>query len=174
MSFEKVLRFLTAASISASLLVLVLLYRLLRRSAADVPYARHAAAALALSLGVLTLLAGVGHSVAVVSLALSATQEYGPLVILRFTTGAMLLYSGAMNIAVYRAIRAGRPWAVGIGAATCLLFSLYLLFLLPLPGTGGTAWPMLGLWIVYLPVLGAAALRSRRQDGAQLGLDPRA
>jgi hypothetical protein len=34
---------------------------------------------------------------------------------LRFTTGAMLLYSGAMNIALYRAIRAGRRWAIGVG-----------------------------------------------------------
>ncbi len=57
-------------------------------------------------------------------------REYGPLQVLRFTTGAMLVYSGAMNIAVYRAIRAGQRWAVGVGAATSLLFWLYLFFLL--------------------------------------------
>lgn len=166
MSFEKVLRLLTAASISTLLIVLVFLYRRLRRSAAETPYAYHAAAALALGLGIPTVISGVGHSVAVTSLALSGAQEYGPLMILRFTTGAMLFYSGAMNIALYQAIRAGRRWAIAMGSATGLLFVLYLLFLLPLPGTGGTVPPMLGLWSVYLPVLGAAALASRRRGGA--------
>ncbi len=166
-SFEKVFRVLAYASISAFVLVLVLLYRRLRPSAAEVPYVRHAAAALALSLGVPTVISGVGHSVAVASLALSDTQEYGALTILRFTTGAMLLYSGAMNIALYRAIRAGRRWAIRIAAATCLLFCLYLLFLFRLPGTGGTVPPMLGLWSAYLLVLGAANLASMRGNAAQ-------
>ena len=128
------------------------------------PYACQAAAAIGLSLGVVTVISGVGHSVAVASVALRE-REYGPLTILRFTTGAMLLYSGTMSMGVYRAIRAGRRWAVGVGAATCLLFWLYLLLLLPLPGTGGTVRPMLGLWSVYLLWLGAAALASGRGDG---------
>ncbi len=165
-SFEKVFRILAYASISAFVLVLVLLYRRLRPSAAEVPYVRHAAAALALSLGVLTVIGGVGHSVAVASLALSDTQEYGPLMILRFTTGAMLLYSGTMNIALCRAIRAGRRWAIRMAAATCLLFWLYLLLLFPLPGTGGTVPPMLGLWSTYLLALGAAGLASMRGNAA--------
>ena len=73
-------------------------------------------------------------------------------------TGAMLMYSGAMSIAMYRTIRAGRRWAVGVAAATSLVFWLYLMLLLPLPGTGGTVPPMLGLWSAYLLWLGAAFL----------------
>ena len=172
-SVEKVLRLLTYASISTMLLVLVLLYRRFRPSAAEVPYTRHAAAAFALSLGVPTAISGVAHSVAVASLALSGTLEYGPLMILRFTTGAMLVYAGATSIALYRAIRAGRRWAIGMSAATCLFFCLYLLFLLPLPGTGGTVPPMLGVWSVYLLVLGTAALTSRpRERATDTGMDP--
>ena len=96
---------------------------------------------------------------AVASLALSE-GEYGPLQILRFTTGAMLVYSGAMNATLYRAIKMGQREAIAVAAATTSLFLLYLLFLLPLPGTGGTVPPMLGLWSLYLLWLGAAAIRS--------------
>ena len=168
-------RNLTAAIFTIWSVVVVLLYRRFRRSAAEVPWACQAAAAIAVTLGVGTVISGVGHSVAVASLALSQ-REYGPLQILRFTTGAMLLYSGMMSVVVYRAIKSGRRWAVGVGAATGLLFWLYLLFLLPLPGTGGTVRPMLGLWSVYLLWLGAAVLSSRRGDGgaAQFSFDARA
>jgi len=157
-------RALTAAVSSIGLLVIVHLYRRFRRSAAEVPYACHVAAAIAVIFGIGNVITGMGHSVAVTSLALRE-PEYGPLQILRFTTGAMLLYSGAMNIGVYRAIRAGRRWAVAVGAASGLLFWLYLLFLLPLPGTG-TARRLLGPWSVYLLWLGAAALASKPRDGA--------
>ncbi|MFQ5740041.1 MAG: hypothetical protein ACE5JX_13625 [Acidobacteriota bacterium] len=160
--------------LSIWLLVVVLLYRRFRRAAADVPWVCHAAAAVALSLGVGTVIAGVGHSVAVASLGLSE-REYGPLQILRFTTGAMLVYAGAMNAALYRAIKVGRRPAIAAGAATALLFALYLLFLLPLPGTGGTVPPMLGLWSFYLLWLGAAAVTSMRGvGGARQRFDPRA
>jgi hypothetical protein len=116
---------------------------------------------MAVTVGVLAVIGGVGHSVAVVSLALRDTDEYGPLVILRFTTGAMLLYFGAMNIAVYGAIKVGRRWAIGVGVATGLFFWVYLVFTLPLPGTGGSVPLALGLWTVYLLWLGAAAFASR-------------
>ncbi len=158
-STEKLLRIVVAVSASTLFLVLVFVYRRLRPSAADVPYVRHAAAALVLSLGVPTVIVGLAHSVAVASLALSGTEEYGRVTIVRFTTGAMLLYTGAMNIALYRAIKAGRRWAIRVSAATCALFCVYLIFLLPL-GAGGTVPPMLGAWSVCLPILGAAALKS--------------
>lgn len=154
---------LSAAIPAIGLLVIVFLYRRFRRAFPDVPYACHVAAAIAVTFGVTNVITGVAHSVAVASLALNE-PEYGPLQILRFTTGAMLLYSGAMNIAVYRAIRAGRRWAVAVGAATGLLFWLYLLFLLPLPGTG-TVRRMLGPWSAYLLWLGAAALANKRRAG---------
>jgi hypothetical protein len=145
-------------------LAIVFIHRRLWRSASDVPYVRRVAAAIAVTFGVTFVISGVAHSLAVGSLALRRTEEYGPLVILRFTTGAMLVYSGAMNIALSRAIRAGRRWAVGVGVATGLLFWLYLIFTLPLPGTGGSVPAALGLWTVYLLWLGAAALVRRRSD----------
>ena len=55
--------------LSIWLLVIVFLYRRFRRAADDVPWACQAAAAIALSLGVGTMIAGVGHSVVVASLA---------------------------------------------------------------------------------------------------------
>ena len=139
--------------------------RRLGHSTGDVPIACHIAATIGVAFGVLAVTGGVGHSVAVGSLAWTE-PEYGSLQILRFTTGAMLLYSGAMNIALYRAVRAGRTWAIGVGVATNLLFWSHLLFVLPFPGTGGTVPRPLGAWSVYLLWLGAAAVASRRGRGA--------
>ena len=107
--------------------------------------------------GAYALVGGVGHSIAVASLTLREPQ-YGPLQILRLTTGAMLLFSGAMTLAMYPGIKAGRRSAVAVGAATALLFWLYLLFTLPLPGNGGQSRPCSVMWSVYLLSLGAAAL----------------
>ena len=76
-----------------------------------------AAAAIGVSLGVLTIISGVVHSARVTAVAFSE-REWAPLTVLRFSTGTMLIYSGAMSLAVHRAIRAGRRWAVGVGAAT--------------------------------------------------------
>jgi len=166
-------RALTAAVFSILLLIVVFLYRQFRRSAVEVPWVFQAAAAIGLTLGVLTMISGVVHSAAVTAVAFSE-REWAPLTILRFTTGAMLMYSGAMSIAMYRAIRAGRRWAVGVGAATGLLFWLYLMLLLPLPGTGGTVPPMLGLWSAYLFWLGAAVLATVPRDTAELHVSQQA
>ncbi len=158
-------KILSAATSFISLLIVVLLSRRFRRSAPEVPWACHLAAAIALIVGAGTMVGGVGHSVAVASLALSE-REYGPLQILRFTTGAILVYSGAMTLAMYPGIKAGRRWAIGVGAAAGLLVWLHLRFLLYFPGTGGTVPSFLGVWSIYLLSMGAAALASRRGDGA--------
>lgn len=150
-------RTLTAGVFSILLVIVVFLYRRFRRSADEVSWVLQVAAAISVTLGVLTMVSGVVHSAAVTAVAFSE-GEWAPLTILRFTTGAMLMYSGAMSIAMYRPIRAGRLWAVGVAAATSLLFWLYLMLLLPLPGTGGTVPPMLELWSAYLFWLAAAVL----------------
>lgn len=150
-------RTLTAGVFSILVLIVVFVYRRFRRSADEVSWVLQVAAAISVTLGVLTMVSGVVHSAAVTAVAFSE-REWAPLTILRFTTGAMLMYSGAMSIAMYRPIRAGRRWAVGVAAATSLLFWLYLMLLLPLPGTGGTVPPMLGLWSAYLFWLLAAVL----------------
>lgn len=141
--------------------IVVLLFRRFRRSAPAVPWAFHVAATFAVFLGAVALIGGLGHSAAVASLAMRE-GAYGPLQILRFTTGAMLVYFGAMSVAVFPAIKAGRRGAVGVGAAAGLLFWLYLLFLLPLPGTTGLATGFFGALSLYLPSLGAAAFASRK------------
>lgn len=146
--------------LSVWLLVGVLLYRRFRRAASATPRTYHVAAALAVTLGVVTATTGVGHSVAVASLALREA-EYGLLQVLRLTTGAMLMYSGAVNAVLYRAIKAGRRSAIWVGAATALLFVVYLLLLLPVGGRE-TVPPMLGLWSLYLFCLGAAAITAMR------------
>lgn len=140
------------------------LYRRFKRRAPDVPSACHIAAAFALIGGCVTTIAGVGHSVAVASLA-NRLNEYGPLQVLWFTTGAMLIYTGAMNAGMCGGIKAGRASAIGVATAASMLFIVYLLLVNPLPGGGGTVPPMLALWSVYVLTLiaaGIAALRSRR------------
>jgi len=79
-------RALSAAIPAIGLLVIVLLYRRFRRAVRNVPWACHVAAAIAVTFGVTNVITGVAHSVAVASLALNE-PEYGPLQILRFTTG---------------------------------------------------------------------------------------
>ena len=146
-------------------LIVVLLFRRFRHSAPGVPRAFHVVATFAVFLGAVALIGGLGHSAAVASLAMRE-GAYGPLQILRFTTGAMLVYFGAMSVAVFPAIKAGRRGAVGVSAAAGLLLWLYLLFLLPLPGTAGLATGFFGALSIYLPLLGAAAFARKPGDGA--------
>ncbi len=159
---------LSVSVLSIVLLAIVVLYRRFRRAAGDVPWVCQAAAAIALSLGALTAIAGVGHCMAVSSVALSE-RVYGNLQVLWFTTGAMLVYTGAMNAALSRAIKAGQRSAIAVSAATTSLFLLYLLFHLPMPDDGdrfsSSVAGMLGLWSLYLVWLVAAAVASRRAVG---------
>jgi len=160
-------RALSAGVFSVALIPIVFFSRRFTRRFPDEPWACHVAAAIAVTFGVSNVITGVAHSVAVASLALREPQ-YGPLQILRFTTGAMLLYSGAMSIALYRGIRAGRRSTIGVSAAAGLLFWLYLVFTFPLPGTGGNVPRELVLLTLYLFWLGAAAFASQRADRSNL------
>jgi hypothetical protein len=160
-------RALSAGVFSVALIPIVFLSRRFSRRFPGEPWACHVAAALAITFGVSNVITGFAHSVAVASLALRE-PEYGPLQILRFTTGAMLLYSGAMSIALYRGIRAGRRSAIGAAVAALLLFWFYLVFTFPLPGTGGTVPRALVLLTLYLLWLGAAAFASQRADHSAL------
>jgi hypothetical protein len=155
---------LTAASLVIMLLAGVHLCRRSRRAAPEVPWACHVAAVIALLVGAGAVVGGLGHSAAVMSLALRE-PAYGPLQMLRFTTGAILVYSGAMTLAMYPGIKAGRNGAIAVGAASGLLFWLHLRFVLPLPGTGGTVPTMLGMWSIYLLSLGAAFASRREMAG---------
>ena len=127
------------------------------------PWTCHVAAAIALVFGVITTIGGVGHSVNVAYLAWNE-PEYGPLQILRFTTGAMLIYTGATNVVMYRGIKVGRRSAIAVSAAMTSLFLLYLCFTLPLPGTGGTVPPMLVMWGIFFCWLAAAAVASQMRS----------
>ena len=157
-------RVLTAGVYSMIALVVVFLYRRFIRSADGVRWIFPAVAAIGATVGAITLLVGMIHTAAIATL---AVQEgvWVPLTILRFTTGAMLMYAGAMSIAMFRSIRAGRRWAVNVGAGASLFFWLYLVLLFPLPGTGGTVPPMLGLWSAYLVWLGGAVLTTLSREG---------
>jgi hypothetical protein len=160
-------RALSAGVFSVALIPIVFLSRRFTRKFPHEPWACHVAAAIAVTFGISNVITGVAHSVAVASLALRE-PEYGPLQILRFTTGAMLLYSGAMSIALYRGIRAGRRSAIGAGVAALLFFWFYLVFTFPLPGTGGTVPRELVLLTLYLLWLGAAAFASQRANHSAL------
>jgi hypothetical protein len=155
-------RALSGAFFSAVLLVVAILYRRFARACPEAPWACHVSAAVSVAIGVGNVISGVGHSAAVASLALRE-PGYGPLQILRFTTGAMLLYSGAMNIALGRAIAAGRRSAIGAGVASGVLFQLYLVFTLPLRGSGGSVSRELALWTIHVLWLVAAATAIRQR-----------
>ena len=145
------------------MLIVVLLARRFRRAGPEVPWVCHAAAATGLLLAAANLIGGAGHSAAVASVA-SRLPEFGALQVLWFTTGAMLLYTGAMNAALYRAIKAGRCSAIGIAAGTSLLFVAYLLFQFvhPLPGVGEEVPAFLVGWSLYLLLLGTASIAAMR------------
>ena len=160
-------RALSLAVFSVALLPIVFLSRRFTGRFPNEPWACHVAAAIAVTFGVSNVITGVAHSVAVASLAMRE-PGYGPLQILRFTTGAMLLYSGAMSLALYRGIRAGRRSTIGVSAAAGSLFWLYLAFTIPLPGTGGNVPRELVLLTLYLLWLGAAAFASQRADRSAL------
>jgi hypothetical protein len=160
-------RALSAGVFSVALIPIVFLSRRFTSRFPREPWACHVAAAIAVTFGVSNVITGVAHSVAVASLALRE-PEYGPLQILRFTTGAMLLYSGAMSLALYRGTRAGRRSTIGVSAAAGFLFWLYLVFTFPLPGTGGNVPRELVLLTLYLFWLGAAAFASRAADRSAL------
>jgi hypothetical protein len=160
-------RALSAAAFSVALLPIFFLSRRFTRRFPKGPWACHVAAAIAITFGVANVINGVAHSIAVASLAMRE-PGYGPLQILRFTTGVMLLYFGAMSIALYRGIRAGRRSAIGAGVAAGLLFWSYLVFTFPLPGTGGTVPRELVVLTLYLFWLGAAAFASQRADRSAL------
>ena len=164
-------RALGATVFSAALLPIVFLTRRFTRRFPSEPWACHVAAAIAVTFGVSNVIAGVAHSVAVAALALHEL-EYGPLQILRFTTGTMLLYSGAMSLAMYRGIRTGRRSTIGVSLAAGFLFWLYLAFTLPLPGTGGNVPRELVLLTLYLCWLGAAAFASQRSDRSASSVRP--
>ena len=153
-------RAISASACGIAVVIIVILNRRFKRRSPEAPYPCRITAAIAVTVGAVNVITGIGHSLAVASLAANE-PEYGPLQILRFTTGAMLVYSGAMNVGVYRAIEAGQRWSIAVGGATASLFVLYLLFLAPLPGTG-TARRLVGPWSAYLLWLGAATLASRR------------
>ena len=149
-------RALTAAVFTMLSLAVVLLYRRFSRSIDDVPAVFRAAAAIGVVLGVLTIVSGAAHSAAVTALAFRE-GEWAPLTIFRFTTGIMLMYAGAMSVALRRAIRAGRRWAIGVSAATSLLFWTYLM-LAPTPWHRWHGPADVGTLGRYFLWLGAAAL----------------
>jgi hypothetical protein len=153
-------RAISASACGIAVVIILILNRRFKPRSPEALYPCRIAAAIAVTVGAVNVITGIGHSLAVASLAANE-PEYGPLQILRFTTGAMLVYSGAMNVGVYRAIEAGQRWSIAVAGATASLFVLYLLFLAPLPGTG-TARRLVGPWSAYLLWLGAAALASRR------------
>ena len=157
--------------VSVASLAGAFLYQRFKRSAPDVPSACHVAAAFALVYGCVTLVAGVAHSLAVASMA-RRLNEYGSLQVLWFTTGALLVYTGAMNAVMSGGIKAGRASAIGLAAAASLLFVVHLLFVDPLPGSGTTIGSMLTgmtLYLLSLIAAGIAVFRSRRLYAEKAG-----
>jgi hypothetical protein len=104
-------------------------YRVFLRSAAD----RLAAliGALAVSLGLLIAIPGVLHTLAVVNGAVTARKPYDVRFAWLVTTGALLMYTGVINVWLARAIKRGDRSAMTASAAATIALLLFLLALHP-------------------------------------------
>jgi len=120
---------LTAFSLSAAAGVTLGTYRAFRRSAAD----RLAAliGALAVSLGLLIAIPGVLHTTFVIRGAVTAGKPYDVRFAWLIATGALLMYTGIINVWLARAIKRGKRSAMTASAAATIALLLFLLSLHP-------------------------------------------
>ena len=120
---------LTALSLSAAAGVTYWAYRVFRRSAVD----RLAAfiGALGLSLGLLIAIPGLLHTAFVIRGAVSAGKPYDVRFAWLITTGALLMYTGVMNVWLARRMNRGERSAMTASAAATIALLLFLAALHP-------------------------------------------
>lgn len=99
-------------------------------------------------LAILTLIGGLGHSAAVISVVVKQKRAYDPGAVLLFTTGGMLLYISVWHLVLSQKMRTGKAWAIPVSAALTCGFCLYLVLLIPLR-TGSAPRYILALWGTY-------------------------
>ena len=85
----------------------------------------------AVALGVVFGVAGVSHTIAVISVALRQGKPYDFRLVSLLATGGVLVYPGLINIGISRWIGHGHPWALAMSAVVTLPLLVYEGFLFP-------------------------------------------
>ena len=93
------------------------------------PYPKLASAALIL--GLLLGIAGVLHTISVISVAVRQGKPYDFRLVSLLATGGVLVYPALINIGISRWIRRGHPWALAMSAVVTLPLLVYEALLVP-------------------------------------------
>lgn len=113
----------------------------------------------ALVLGGLMLVGGIGHMLGVIPTALRENRPYDPKMVLLLTTGGVLIYVGGVNAVLSRWIRRGVGWALVTSAVVSAALIGYLLLVRPLPDSGSMLRVSVVSHSLYLALLGIAWVR---------------
>jgi hypothetical protein len=85
----------------------------------------------AVALGLLFGIAGILHTIAVISVALQQGKPYDFRMVSLLATGGILIYPALINIGVSRWIRLGQSWALAMSAVVTLPVLVYQALLVP-------------------------------------------
>ena len=128
--------------------VLFLLQWQFHRSGARRRYAMLAASGL--TLGLLLVVPGLLHTLAVTSVKLNADKPYDLRFAWLLTTGLILVCTGLAPIALTAWIRRGEPWALAIAASAATFLLAFMVILNPVaPQFGALLW-LDGAWLLGL------------------------
>ena len=124
-------------------------------------------------MGVLMVIGGTGHLIAIVAVALNQHKPFDFHLISLIATGGMLLYPGLLNIGIAKQIRRGRQWAFAMSAFGTIALLVYVVLLLfmtvpdptvPFAGAGQTARSLTTIISIYLAFLLAGWISLRRRQ----------
>ncbi len=113
----------------------------------------------ALVLGALMVVGGIGHMLGVISTTLRENRPYDPKMVLLLTTGGVLIYVGGVNAVISRWIRQGVGWALVTSAVVSVALIGYFLLVRPLPNSGSMLRVSIVSHGLYLALLGIAWFR---------------
>ena len=138
----------TVVVLGAAAVVLFLLQWQFRRAGTRPRFALLAASGC--TLGLLLILPGVLHTLAVTSVKLNAGKPYDLRFVWLLTTGLILVSTGLAPIALHAWIRRGEPWALAVTASAAAFLLAFMIILEPVaPQFGALLW-LDGAWLVGL------------------------
>jgi hypothetical protein len=152
---------LTVASYSACVaLTYVLTWRFRRRGASTLPALLAAAA---LTFGLLVLVSGVLHTLAVINLKITNRAPYDLRFVFLLTTGLILIHVGLAQIVLSRWIVRGTRWPAGVSAAATLQLLAFIAVLSPVNSAASSLLIAFGAYVA----LSAVQLITSRHPGLE-------
>ena len=110
-------------------------------------------------------IAGIAHTTAVISVALSEGKPYDFRLVSLLATGGVLVYPGLINIGISRWIRQGHPWALAMSAVVTLPLLVYEALLVPAHHSNQALGVIIsGLYLCFLIIAGFHNLSNKEQD----------